>query len=57
MGRCGAKVLYRHTVGELWGGLRAVLGRFRVGFSKVLEGKRGVEKFEKIALLGGKEVR
>ena len=48
MGRYGGKVLYRHTVGELWGGLRAVLGRFWVGFGKVLEGKRGVEKSEKI---------
>ena len=44
VGRCGGEMLHRHTVGELWGGLRAALGRFWEGFSKVLEGKREAEK-------------
>ena len=67
VGRYGGKVLYRHTAGELWGGLRAVLGRFGGGFSKVLGRNRGYKNPKKSknvpykglykALLGGKEVR
>ena len=33
VGRYGGEVLYRHAAGELWGGLRAVLGRFGQGFN------------------------
>ena len=44
VGRCGGEMLHRHTVGDLLGGLGEVLGRFWVGFSKVLEGKREAEK-------------